>query len=102
MTLRHKQAFSLFLMKAYYFFTRSKNFKLMLTQPDISEDELSTIITPTLVLAGAKDVIREEHTRLIARCIPGSELKILPGENHFSYVLNTDKIYDIIKAFLGV
>ena len=92
--------FPLFLMKLVYFITRSSKMKLMLTEPDISTDELGTIVTPTLVLAGKRDIIKEEHTVQIAENIPGSELKILKGENHASYVINSEKIYDIIIEFL--
>jgi len=92
--------FPFFLIKLSYFFTKSSKMKLMLTQPDISKDELGKIITPTLVLAGSRDLIKEEHTLYIAENIPGSELKILKDESHSSYVVNSKKIYEIIIAFL--
>ena len=55
---------------------------LMVNDPNVKPDELSRIQAPTLVIAGAKDMIKESHTRLIAAHIPGSELVIVPG-NHF-------------------
>jgi len=73
----------------------------MLTQPDITDTELNSIRTPTLVLAGHHDFIKEEHTVSMAKNIPGSVLKILKGESHASYVLNSAKIYDIIMPFLS-
>jgi len=88
------------LIKFWYFFTRNNKLELMLTQPDISDAELNSIVTPTLVLAGHHDFIKEEHTVSIANNIPGSKLKILRGESHTSYVLNSTKIYDIIISFL--
>jgi len=88
------------IMKIAYFFTRSNKLKLMITQPDIPEEDLYRITTPTLVLAGQNDLIKKEHTKLIARSIEGSELKILPGESHTSYVLHNEKLYGIIKSFL--
>ena len=88
------------LMKIGYFFTRSNKLKLMLTQPDIPEEDLFTITTPTLVLAGRHDVIKESHTKLIASSISGSVLRILPGESHTSYVLHNEKLYGIIKSFI--
>jgi len=92
--------FFILLMKIGFFFTRSNKLKLMLTQPDIPEEDLYTIKTPTLVLAGHNDIIKEEHTKLIARSIEGSELRILPGESHTSYVLHNEKLYSIIKSFI--
>jgi len=89
------------LLKIWYFFTRSNKVKLMITQPNITDAQLNTIITPTLVLAGHSDVIKEEHTKSMAKNIPGSQLRILKGESHASYVLQNDKLYDIIKTFLG-
>jgi len=94
------KSFPLFLIKLHYFFTRSSKMKLMLTQPDISPAELAKIITPTLVLAGSRDIIIQEHTTQIADNIPGSELKILKDESHSSYVVNSEKIYDIIISFI--
>jgi len=88
-------------MRAAYFITRSKKLKMMLTQPDITEEQLSTIVTPTLILAGRHDVVKEEHTRFIASCIEGSELRILAGESHASYVLDNEKLYDTIKTFIS-
>ena len=92
--------FFMILIKIAHFFTRSNKLKLMITQPDISVEDLYTITTPTLVLAGHHDVIKEEHTKLIARSIEGSELKIIPGESHESYVLHNEKLYGIIKSFI--
>jgi len=92
--------FFMILLKITYFFTRSNKLKLMITQPDIPEEDLYKIVTPTLVLAGHNDVIKEEHTKLIARSIEGSKLKIIPGESHASYVLHNEKLYGIIKSFI--
>ncbi|MCL2153507.1 MAG: alpha/beta hydrolase [Oscillospiraceae bacterium] len=92
---------TLLLMKITYFFTRSRKHKLMLTQPDITDSELSTIVAPTFVLAGSKDIIKDEHTKSIANNIPGSVLKILEGESHASYVSHSEKLYFAIEPFLA-
>ena len=55
---------------------------LMVTQPHIKPQELGKLTTPTLVIAGEKDMIREKHTRMIAASLPNSKLVILPGD-HF-------------------
>ena len=88
------------LMKIYYFFTRNRKFKMMLTQPNITPQELNMIITPTLVLAGSKDFIKGEHTRAIAENIKNSVLNVLEGEGHASYVINSKKLYKVISPFL--
>ena len=83
-----------------YSLTKSSKYKLMLSQPNISDEELGKISIATLVLAGSHDLIKEEHTRHIAQCIPKSVLQIVEGENHMSYVQNNAKLYKIIKPFL--
>ncbi len=71
--------------------------KLMLTEPDITDQELQGINVPTLVLAGEHDMIREEHTRHLAGAIPGAKLYILPGEDHGSYVERSTKLAPFIR-----
>ncbi|MCL1977060.1 MAG: alpha/beta hydrolase [Candidatus Bathyarchaeota archaeon] len=88
------------LLKIAYFFTRNRKFKLMLTQPNITEEDLNKIITPILVLAGSKDVVKDEHTRMIAKNIKNSVLQVIKGEGHTSYVVHSKKLYDIINPFL--
>ena len=55
---------------------------LMVNEPNISPGELARIQARTLVIAGTDDMIREEHTRLIADSIPEAELVFIRG-NHF-------------------
>lgn len=88
------------IFRLVYLLTRSSKYKLMLTQPDISDDELQKIKIETLVLAGSNDMIDEEHTKHIAESIPKSALKIIPGETHMSYVIDNKKLYGIIRPFL--
>lgn len=54
---------------------------LMVNDPFINEEELKIITCPTLVIAGTKDMIKESHTRLIAKSIKSSELKIIKGSH---------------------
>jgi len=90
-----------FIGNILYFFTRNRKLKLMLTQPNIVDAELNTITVPTLILAGSRDVVSEEHTRQIADNIPGSILNILEGETHSSYVIHSEKLYGIIEPFMA-
>lgn len=57
-------------------------FRLMLDEPQIDPAELHKLTMPVLVIAGTKDMIRDDHTRLIAESLPHSRLVILPGD-HF-------------------
>ena len=55
---------------------------LMVNDPNVEPEKLAGIKAKTLVIAGTKDMIKEEHTRLIASSIPNSKLIFLKG-NHF-------------------
>lgn len=88
------------IFKFIYYITRNSKYLLMITQPDIKDNELKKITIETLVLAGSNDMIAEEHTMHIATCIPKSTLKIIQNENHMSYVSHSPKLYEIIEPFL--
>ena len=55
-------------------------FTLMLTEPHISSEQLQAITTPTLVLAGSKDLVVEADTRFIAEHLPNATLKTAAGK----------------------
>ena len=74
--------------------------ELLLKEPDIPTDQLQFISVPTLVLAGAKDMIKKSATKKIAKHIPNATLKILEGEDHGSYVVHSEKLYPLIQDFL--
>ncbi|MCL1951586.1 MAG: alpha/beta hydrolase [Oscillospiraceae bacterium] len=82
-----------------YRLTRGAHWKLMLDEPDFTSEQLARIDVPTLVLAGERDMIAEAHTRAIAGAIPGARLRILPGENHMSYVIHSPKLYGVLAPF---
>ncbi|MDO5446381.1 MAG: alpha/beta hydrolase [Prevotellaceae bacterium] len=74
--------------------------KMMMVEPNIKPSELSKIKCPVLVTAGKGDIIKEEHTRMIAESLPKSKLMILDGEDHGSYIHNSNKIGHILLDFL--
>ena len=88
-------------IRGIYLLKKDPKMALMLNEPDISRSLLWRIKARTLVLAGSKDLIKEEQTRRIAAGIPGAELRILPGEGHGSYIVHKTKIGEIIRDFAG-
>ena len=72
---------------------------LMVNDPNVKPEELARIQCPTLVIAGSKDMIKEGHTRLIARSIPGAQMVIIPG-NHFVANKNPDAFNEAVLRFL--
>jgi len=55
---------------------------LLMTEPHINPDSLQNIKAPTLVMAGQHDVVKENHTKLIAEKISKSKLVIFKGAGH--------------------
>lgn len=72
---------------------------LMVREPHIRPSALGRIAAPALVIAGTHDMIREKHTRLIARSLPNSQLEILPGD-HFIARTNPEGFRRAVEAFL--
>ena len=72
---------------------------LMVNDPNVKVEELSCIQNPTLVIAGEKDMIKDSHTRLIAKSIPEAMLSIIPG-NHFIANKNPDTFNEVVLRFL--
>ena len=72
---------------------------LMVNDPNVKPEELARIQSPTLVMAGDKDVIKDGHTRLIAQSIPGAELAIIPG-THFIANQNPGPFNEAVLRFL--
>lgn len=92
--------FDFIIIKLFYFFTRSKYIKMMLDEPNIPLEDLHKITIPVHVLAGEKDVIKLEHTKLIADNIKNSTIEIIPKENHGSYIIHSEKLYEIMEKYI--
>lgn len=60
----------------------SKRFQLLVTEPHIPARDLQAIKADVLVMAGDRDIIRNEHTLEIFNNIPHAFLCILPGTTH--------------------
>lgn len=88
------------IMKILYKIIRSPKLKMMLTEPDITKEQLSAVSVPTVIVAGSNDMITAEHTKYIADNIPSAVLNILEGEGHASYVINSPKLYKVLRKFI--
>jgi pimeloyl-ACP methyl ester carboxylesterase len=74
---------------------------MLSTEPNINADDLHKIASKTLVLAGEKDVIKAEHTKLIATNIPKSQLIIFKKETHMVPNENADLFNQTVLDFLN-
>ena len=87
---------SLKILVKFLYFSKDSKLKMMLNEPHITAEELSSIKVPTTVIAGEKDLVRQKETEAIAAAIPGSKLRILKGEGHGSYIVHKTAIADLI------
>lgn len=70
------------------------NFNLMLNDIGITFNDLNNIKCPTIVICAEKDLIKKEHTVLIAKNIQSSSLLELEDCTHFD-ILNKKEILNI-------
>jgi pimeloyl-ACP methyl ester carboxylesterase len=78
---------------------RSKQFKLLVDQPNISISDLKKIKADVMIMGGDRDAIRNAHLLEIHENIPGSLLCILPGTTHFVYEDRTQWFMAIMYDF---
>jgi len=74
--------------------------RLMLTQPNITADDLKNITTPTTVLYGEKDIVKLADSQAVVDNAANAKLVIIPKENHGSYIADNQKLYNILKPLL--
>ncbi|MBQ9424664.1 MAG: alpha/beta hydrolase [Erysipelotrichaceae bacterium] len=89
------------LIKVLYFFTKDQKMEMMLREPDIKPEDLKKISVPVSVVAGEKDMVTYEETKLIADSIPEAKLRIIPKAGHGSYIVHKKDIADIILEETG-
>lgn len=88
----------IWLMRLQHLFRPDPLLKLMLTEPDITDDELRMIRCPVIVTAGSRDMLQQTHMRHIADAIPGGRYLLLAGQTHGGYIVHSGKIAEIILA----
>jgi pimeloyl-ACP methyl ester carboxylesterase len=79
---------------------RKEMLALMTGQPNIDENALDALNMPALVIAGTRDMIKTEHTKLIASHIKDCRLVFLEGD-HFVSFKNYRLFNDAVDAFLS-
>lgn len=80
--------------------TQDPLFKMMMEQPDIDLAGLERINTPALIIGAEHDICRPELFQDIANTMPNATLKIMPGHDHSSYIVDQDILaHDLIIFF---
>ena len=75
--------------------------KMMQNEPTMTPQDMQTIQAPSLIMSGEHDLILENHTRLIGENIPDARVKIIPGEDHGSYICNSPKLAALLLDFFN-
>jgi pimeloyl-ACP methyl ester carboxylesterase len=73
---------------------------LMLTQPHIAPDSLTHIKVPALVICGQDDMVRAEHSELIASLLPNARLEVVQGASHFVMADAPERFDELVYDFL--
>lgn len=81
-------------------FNELRLLKLMLKEPNISNKDLNKIQSEVLVIAGEKDVIKPEHSKILATQIPNAKLKIYKDATHMIPFENADELNKDLIEFL--
>ena len=72
---------------------------LLMEEPRIPYTALHKIQSPTLVIGGDHDVIREEHTLKIFQHLPKAYLWIVPNSGHATAIVYRDDFNRNVDAF---
>jgi pimeloyl-ACP methyl ester carboxylesterase len=73
--------------------------KMMQQEPTMTVEDMQRIACPALIMSGEHDLILADHTRLIGENIPDGRVKILPDEDHGSYICNSPKLAPLMLEF---
>jgi pimeloyl-ACP methyl ester carboxylesterase len=87
-------------IKRHYEKTQDPLYKMMLHEPQMPFSRLEKIKIPTLILVGAKDMIRLRHTRAISHHIKDAKMIVFEGKNHDNYVVHETFLEPYIIEFL--
>ena len=78
---------------------KAEMYGLMVNDPNIEPAELHDLKNPTLVIAGTKDMIKDEHTHLIFESLPNAQLVLIEGD-HFIASKKADEFNAAVGSFL--
>ena len=79
-----------------YIRERNKYCKLLLTEPNITKSMLQKIKAKVYLTAGSNDLIYQGHMRRLAKNIKKCTYTVFQGEDHGSYIVDSEKIGEYI------
>jgi len=84
-------------MRFGFFFTRSDKLRLMLTQPDITKEQLSSVSVPVTVFHAENDMVKLTDSQAVAENVKNGKLVFVENETHDSYVKDNKKLYGLLR-----
>lgn len=78
-----------------------KLFASVLSVPDWTDEQLTAITAPTLLVLGDNDFIRLSHAVEMHELIPDAGLAVLPNTRHTEVMGRTDLLLPLVTAHLG-
>lgn len=73
--------------------------KLMLEEPNMTNEDLAKITIPVFVFQGEDDIYKAEAAENIAKGIMNTQSKVMLGHNHSSYIEQNDIIAEDVRKF---
>jgi len=77
-----------------------QHYGLLLNQPNISHAELKKISVPVLIVAGDRDIIKNEHSVEIFEQLSKGQLCIMAGSTHVAPRTKPEMFNEIVNRFL--
>lgn len=74
---------------------------IMYKEPDIIPDILQRVEAPAMVIAGTKDMVRTEHSKLIANSLKNARLQLIEGADHFFVYKEVERFCEILDDFIS-
>jgi pimeloyl-ACP methyl ester carboxylesterase len=76
----------------------------MLEFVDWTPQEIASVVAPTLIIIGDRDVVRPEHAVEMFRLLPHAKLAVLPDTDHATIVQDAERAQwqvSVIERFLN-
>ncbi|MCL2333874.1 MAG: alpha/beta hydrolase [Candidatus Methanoplasma sp.] len=87
-------------MRIVNIFKRDPKVKMMIEEPNITDEDLMRIKVPVLITVAEKDIITISHAEHIANTVGNGSLIIVPYEDHASYIVHSDRLFPLISDFV--
>jgi pimeloyl-ACP methyl ester carboxylesterase len=76
-------------------------YALMTQDPSINPADLARVDVPALVVVGARDAIRPDHTRLIVDSLPRARLATVPRAGHMLPLTRPRQLAALVEGFIA-